>query len=389
MTRKILLKSLLFLPALLLLFSCGQSDKVTIKGKVSGISDGTEIRLLPGATHSNESPIATTTITNGEFSMTTEAPGPRMFYLQVDGHTGIIKFMAENGDDVYITAESKEGRGGNMFSSTSITGSSIHEEYLKKVAPREQLNEMHLKYNEENKEVSAKMSAARRAGDQKLQQEIAQSEEWKKLEREEREFFNTVETTYSGLFLSNADSWWGPLLMLDVMSYFTEEQREPFENFSQEAKDSYYGQILRNELYPVGLVGDRYPSFVLTDDSGKNVDVQALITGKKYILIDFWASWCAPCRREIPNLKKLYETYSSKGFEIISISIDRKEDDWRKALEEEQLKWPNFLDTNGAQNVWGVRTIPAMFLLDGSGKIVSENIRGESLADKLKELLGN
>jgi thiol-disulfide isomerase/thioredoxin len=108
--------------------------------------------------------------------------------------------------------------------------------------------------------------------------------------------------------------------------------------------------------------------------------------GKKYILVDFWASWCAPCRREIPNLKKLYAQYSSEGFEIISLSIDKKEVDWEKALEEEKLVWPNYLDTKGAAGACHVSGIPAMFLLNDKGIVIAENIRGKELEDKLAEL---
>ena len=79
------------------------------------------------------------------------------------------------------------------------------------------------------------------------------------------------------------------------------------------------------------------PDFKVKDKSGKEVALSTLRQGKKYVLIDFWASWCNPCRKEIPNLKKLYAQYSEKGFEIVSISIDQKKADWEKALKEEGL----------------------------------------------------
>ena len=106
----------------------------------------------------------------------------------------------------------------------------------------------------------------------------------------------------------------------------------------------------------------------------------------KYILIDFWASWCAPCRKEIPNIKKQYAKYADKGFEVISISIDKKKADWEKALKEEQLKWPNFLDETGVAQLYKVRAVPTMYLIDAEGRMVGENMRGEALAAKLAEL---
>ena len=109
------------------------------------------------------------------------------------------------------------------------------------------------------------------------------------------------------------------------------------------------------------------------------------------MLVDFWASWCGPCRKEIPNVKKQYELYKDKGFEVVSISMDKDEKAWKKALEEEQLPWPNFLDHEGVANLYHVKSIPAMYLLKPDGTIIAEGMdaRGEALKKKLAELLGN
>ena len=109
-------------------------------------------------------------------------------------------------------------------------------------------------------------------------------------------------------------------------------------------------------------------------------------TKGKFVLIDFWASWCNPCRKEIPNLKNLYKLYGDKGFQIVSISIDKKKAEWEKALEEEQLPWPNFLDETGVADLYKVRFVPTMYLIDAQGTLVGENLHGQALADKLKEL---
>ena len=113
-----------------------------------------------------------------------------------------------------------------------------------------------------------------------------------------------------------------------------------------------------------------------------------LADGKKYVLLDFWASWCGPCRKEIPNVKKAYEQFKDKGFEVVSISIDKKEDEWRKAVKEENLVWPNFRSEEVA-NLFKVKAVPTVYLLDSEGKIVASNneCRGEALAAKLAELL--
>lgn len=124
----------------------------------------------------------------------------------------------------------------------------------------------------------------------------------------------------------------------------------------------------------------------MTASNGEQTSLKELSANKKYILIDFWASWCKPCRKEIPNLKKLYELYAAKGFQIISISIDKKEKEWQKALDEEQLSWPNFLDNGEVASLYKVKFIPTMYLIDEQGTIVCENLKGEELSNKLAEL---
>ena len=107
------------------------------------------------------------------------------------------------------------------------------------------------------------------------------------------------------------------------------------------------------------------------------------------MLVDFWASWCGPCRREIPNVKRQYELYKDKGFEVISISIDKSEAAWRKAVEEEKLQWPNFIDKTNVAKTYSVRSIPSMFLIDTATMDIiasGEAARGEQLAKKLAEL---
>ena len=128
-------------------------------------------------------------------------------------------------------------------------------------------------------------------------------------------------------------------------------------------------------------------AFTVKGEDGASVTWEQLLDGKKYALVDFWASWCGPCRREIPNLKAAYEKFASKGLEIISISIDKDAAAWQKALEEEQLPWPNFLDDADIDNLYGVKTIPAIFLLDGKGTVIAVGLRGEALQAKLAELL--
>ena len=113
----------------------------------------------------------------------------------------------------------------------------------------------------------------------------------------------------------------------------------------------------------------------------------------KYVLVDFWASWCKPCRAENPNLIKAYKKFKSKNFEIISISLDRNKNSWIKAVTEDSLPWLNLLDETNSEstvaNRYGVTTVPSNFLINPDGKIVAKNLKGENLQTKLSEILKN
>jgi peroxiredoxin len=125
---------------------------------------------------------------------------------------------------------------------------------------------------------------------------------------------------------------------------------------------------------------------------GKSDEMFALSSFKgNVVLLDFWASWCAPCRRNNPDLVKLYEMFHDKGFEIFGVSIDTKKSEWLKAISQDVLTWPQVLDTDGwnAQStlVYGVDGIPASYLIDRKGIIRGINLHGRELEAMLKKLL--
>lgn len=138
--------------------------------------------------------------------------------------------------------------------------------------------------------------------------------------------------------------------------------------------------------------GVEAPDFTQPDVSGKPVKLSDF--RGKYVLLDFWASWCAPCRRENPNLVKAYAKYKSTGkFEILGVSLDKPTDraKWLKAIDDDKLNWPQVSDLKGWDNAAGqlyeIKAIPMNFLIDPQGKIVAKYLRGEELNKKLEEVL--
>jgi peroxiredoxin len=111
----------------------------------------------------------------------------------------------------------------------------------------------------------------------------------------------------------------------------------------------------------------------------------------KYILLDFWASWCAPCRKEHPNLINTYQQFKDKNFEIISVSLDSENDNWKRAIEKDKLTWTQISDLKGQQNeiavLYGVQSVPANFLIDPKGIIIAKNLSSEELYKELETLL--
>ncbi|MEO7046466.1 MAG: TlpA disulfide reductase family protein, partial [Ferruginibacter sp.] len=131
------------------------------------------------------------------------------------------------------------------------------------------------------------------------------------------------------------------------------------------------------------------PDFALADTSGKIVKLSKL--RGKYVLVDFWASWCAPCRRENPNVVEAYKKFHDKGLDIVGVSLDTKKDAWLKAINHDGLTWYHVSDLKGwnghIEKEFGIKVVPTNFLLDKDGKVIAKNLRGEALQKKLEELL--
>lgn len=138
--------------------------------------------------------------------------------------------------------------------------------------------------------------------------------------------------------------------------------------------------------------GDQAPDIVLADVNGRKLSLASM--KGKVVLLDFWASWCGPCRKENPNVVRVYDQYKEKGFTVFSVSLDNDKDKWLSAIQKDQLTWPNHVsDLKGWQSAgaatYSVKGIPATFLIGKDGKIIATNLRGDALEAKLAELFKN
>ena len=149
--------------------------------------------------------------------------------------------------------------------------------------------------------------------------------------------------------------------------------------------------LSRIEILAKTAVGQKFTDFTLPDPEGNPMKLSDIIAKNKYTLIDFWASWCGPCRREMPNVVAAYKEYNKKGFGIVGVSLDSDAEAWKKAIKDMDMTWDHMSDVKGWQcegaALYGVNSIPATVLVAQDGTIIARNLRGEAIKEKLAELL--
>ena len=154
----------------------------------------------------------------------------------------------------------------------------------------------------------------------------------------------------------------------------------------------YFAQQKAQEAKKNAYVGKQFTDLEEADADGKMHKLSEYVGKGKWVLVDFWASWCGPCMQEMPNVVAAYEKYHAKGFDVVGLSFDNKKEPWLKAIADQKMPWTHLSDLKGwrtvASSVYDVNSIPDNLLIDPQGKIVARGLRAQALQDKLKQIFG-
>jgi len=340
------------------------SDGYQILGKTEGIEDSTKIYINEAGSF-----VDSTHILNGQFSFSGKVDTPIQVVIQTRDYkkNGAAFIWLEN-QKVNIETSSSN------LSDAIIKGGKIqeHQTLLKKRT--DSLNnildiiEQKYRYSEVSAETRDSVISA-------------QTAIFSKMEKIEKNFIREFPDSHVSLNLLN----------IYKTSWDKNVVKEFYELLAEDLKNTKTGIDINNfvSLPEKPKVGDAYVDFELPNTDGSLIKVSDIKA--KYVLVEFWASWCGPCRKENPNLVRTYNTYKEKGFEILGVSLDSNEKHWIKAIEKDGLPWIQTSDLK-AQNslpalLYGINAIPYNFLIDKNGTIIAENLRGDDLDKQLKELL--
>ena len=368
------LNILLFI-SLLSFLSCGENpsngtEKIKISVKIDGSGNYDEVRLQKVNSDYSIELVESANFVEDEIEFNIFVFESTLFRLDFMGYTSLDLILDKSDVDIIVDDS-------NSLFEFTVNGSD-DTEILKSIE-----NKI-TNYRSEIRELNINFVEASQNRDFELVNSIQSEFDFKK---------NQFELSLKD-YLSSAKS---SLAVLVTADYLDIEENLIFwetiyNNYTEEFKDNSYFKNFENKLIMIKSIsiGSVAPDIILNDTSGVPISLASL--RGKYVLLDFWAAWCRPCREENPNIVENYNNYKSYGFDVYQVSLDRTKEDWIRGIKQDKLPWINVSDLkyyqSEAAELYNVDRIPSAFLLDPDGKIIAKHIdlRGQNLSRKLAEI---
>ncbi|MDP9041330.1 MAG: redoxin domain-containing protein [Bacteroidota bacterium] len=337
-----------------------------IEGHVKGIGEKSLVTLTDGNKPSDT--IARGIVKNGVFLLTGQLNEPNLVVMNF--------YQVKKKSSLFIGNESILINGDvDNLSSLHATGSSSESDFI---VFQQTFNPYFTQLNQLSQLSNSSEAVSKRDSIGEAYQSVAMA----------------IQTKVDSFIQQRKSSYVSPFLLVVVSQLsddvFLLERR--FNSLSPEVQQSMFGSYIRDQINngKVGAVGSDAMDFTQTDTAGNPVTLSSF--KGKFVLIDFWASWCKPCRMENPNILAAYERFKAKNFTVLGVSLDRSRDAWIKAIQDDRLIWSQVSDlkfwSNAVALQYHIQQIPQNFLIDPDGKIVGKNLRGGDLDSRLCALLG-
>ncbi|MDO5975513.1 TlpA disulfide reductase family protein [Flavivirga jejuensis] len=384
-------KNIILALILITLWSCSKKNKdenFNLTVKINNLSNPkAKIYLTKSLIRINDNIIDSVSLKNGIFHIKGEMPEPSQIFLVIDkkgtglkdlkNWSGILGMYLEKGN---IHVSIKDSKNDYITREDAvITGSKLNTEFK---AYNKIINSP-TKYDDDYNHVN-----------ESIKEEVS-DEKKKELKTRKKEISNKRRRYKDSLifdFIKQKPNSYLSLKLLNDLEQrgFEEGALKPFfETFPPELRHSRLGLKFLENLNKKRLdIGAFAIDFTQNNEKGNPIKLSDF--RGKYLLLDFWASWCAPCRAENPNLVTAYKKYHDKGFEILAVSLDKKREAWLKAIKQENLPWSHVSDLKGFENevarLYNVHSIPKNLLIDPKGKIIAINLKGYILEEKLSQI---